>query len=133
MRNIARNMVTQWGFSKARLGAVAWEMPNGNGGFGPNAASPETEKSIDEEVSDVRLTAVPPPHLPPPHLIRSRFWLPRRTKCARTHSQPTASYSTSSRRQAVWEASKCDYENDDVIRKNIDAGVVKSGNAISIH
>lgn len=34
---------------------------------------------------------------------------------------------------SVWEASKCDYENDEVIRRNIDAGVVKTGSAISIH
>ena len=34
---------------------------------------------------------------------------------------------------SVWEASKCDYENDEVIRKNIDASVVKTGSAISIH
>ena len=34
---------------------------------------------------------------------------------------------------SVWEASKCDYESDEVIRKNIDAAVVKTGGAISIH
>jgi protein phosphatase 2C family protein 2/3 len=34
---------------------------------------------------------------------------------------------------SIWEASKCDYENDEVIRKNIDANVVKTGAAISIH
>lgn len=33
----------------------------------------------------------------------------------------------------MWEASKCDYETDEVIRKNIDASVVKTGGAITIH
>merc|ERR1719333_262194 len=40
VRNIARRMVTQWGYSKERIGAIAWESPDGNGGFGPQAASP---------------------------------------------------------------------------------------------
>lgn len=48
--NIARRMVTQWGFAKDKLGATAWEMPEGNGGVGPKAASPEMEARIDEEV-----------------------------------------------------------------------------------
>jgi len=48
--NIARRMVTQWGYSKDKLGAVAWESPDGNGGFGPKAASPEMEEMIDSEV-----------------------------------------------------------------------------------
>jgi len=50
VRNIARRMVAQWGFSKEKLGAVAWESPQGAGGFGPKAASEEREKAIDEEV-----------------------------------------------------------------------------------
>merc|ERR1719473_1557648 len=53
VRNIARRMVTQWGFTanaKQNLGIVAWEMPNGAGGAGPQAASLETEALIDEEV-----------------------------------------------------------------------------------
>jgi cell division protease FtsH len=50
VRNVARRMVAQWGFSKDKLAPVAWEMPDGNGGFGPKAASPDTEKRIDEEV-----------------------------------------------------------------------------------
>jgi len=50
VRNIARRMVTQWGYSKERLGAVAWEMPDGNGGFGPQAASQGTEEMVDREV-----------------------------------------------------------------------------------
>jgi len=48
--NIARRMVTQWGFAKDRLGAVAWENDQGRGGAGPQAASPEMEKAIDKEV-----------------------------------------------------------------------------------
>ena len=43
-------MVAQWGYSKERLGATSWESPDGNGGFGPIAASPETERKIDVEV-----------------------------------------------------------------------------------
>merc|ERR1712078_882619 len=50
VRNIARRMVAQWGYSKDKLGATSWESPDGNGGFGPKAASPETEKLIDDEV-----------------------------------------------------------------------------------
>merc|ERR1712087_310076 len=53
VRNIARRMVAQWGYSKAKIGAVAWEAPEGNGGFGPQAASPETEKIIDAEVKEI--------------------------------------------------------------------------------
>merc|ERR1719426_724121 len=49
VRNIARRMVTQWGYSKDTLAPVAWEMPNGSGGAGPQSASPETEKRIDAE------------------------------------------------------------------------------------
>ena len=50
VRNIARRMVTQWGYSMDKLGAVAWEMPDGAGGFGPQAASPQTEALVDTEV-----------------------------------------------------------------------------------
>merc|ERR1711871_92760 len=50
VRSIARRMVTQWGFAGEDLGMTAWETPEGNGGFGPQAASPETEKAIDLEV-----------------------------------------------------------------------------------
>jgi len=49
--NIARRMVTQWGFSKEKLGAVAWENERGRGGAGPQAASPEMEEKIDQEVT----------------------------------------------------------------------------------
>jgi cell division protease FtsH len=50
VRNIARRMVTQWGYSKDKLGATAWETQQGSGGFGPQAASPEMEALIDAEI-----------------------------------------------------------------------------------
>merc|ERR1719258_391900 len=50
VRDIARRMVAQWGFAKDVLGATSWESPDGNGGFGPKGASPETEAVIDAEV-----------------------------------------------------------------------------------
>lgn len=53
VRNIARRMVAQWGYSKEKLGATSWEPPQGGGGFGPQAASPETERLIDEEVKNL--------------------------------------------------------------------------------
>merc|ERR1719248_430326 len=53
VRNIARRMVAQWGYSKDKLGATSWESPDGNGGFGPKAASAETEARIDEEVTQL--------------------------------------------------------------------------------
>lgn len=34
---------------------------------------------------------------------------------------------------AAWEASRCDFENDDVLRKNADPSVLKAGANISIH
>merc|ERR1719271_827172 len=49
--NIARRMVTQGGFSKEKLGAVAWENERGRGG--PQAASPEMEEKIDAEVKEL--------------------------------------------------------------------------------
>merc|ERR1719421_942266 len=53
VRNIARRMVAQWGYSKNKLGATSWESTEGAGGFGPQAASPETEKLIDAEVKEL--------------------------------------------------------------------------------
>uniref|UniRef100_A0A3B4WTU8 Peptidase M41 domain-containing protein n=1 Tax=Seriola lalandi dorsalis TaxID=1841481 RepID=A0A3B4WTU8_SERLL len=50
VRNIARRMVTQWGYSMKELGATSWEGDQGNGGFGPQGASAETENRINEEV-----------------------------------------------------------------------------------
>jgi len=47
---VARRMVTQWGFATNELGPTAWESPN-SGGFGqPKMASEFTEKRIDDEV-----------------------------------------------------------------------------------
>lgn len=34
---------------------------------------------------------------------------------------------------ASWDAAMCDYENDEVIRKNIDKNIIKNGGPISIH
>merc|ERR1719215_431685 len=53
VRNIARRMVAQWGYSKDKLGATSWESPDGNGGFGPAAASAVVEALIDEEVTQL--------------------------------------------------------------------------------
>jgi len=53
VRNIARRMVAQWGYSKDKLGATSWESPEGNGGFGPKAASAAVEARIDEEVTQL--------------------------------------------------------------------------------
>jgi len=52
VRNIARRMVTQWGFANENMGEapVAWEMPEGNPLTMPRTASVETEKMIDNEV-----------------------------------------------------------------------------------
>ena len=46
-------MVAQWGYSKDGLAPVAWESPDGNGGIGPQGASPETETRIDAEVKAI--------------------------------------------------------------------------------
>merc|ERR1712039_583426 len=50
VRNIARRMVAQWGYAKESLSAIAWESPDGNGGFGPQEASLAMESQIDKEV-----------------------------------------------------------------------------------
>merc|ERR1719159_1439423 len=47
--NIARRMVTQWGYAKDKLGPVAWEV-DGSSWAGPRAASAETEERMDSEV-----------------------------------------------------------------------------------
>merc|ERR1712046_270826 len=46
VRNIARRMVSQWGFANDAMGEapVAWDTPEGNGLMQPRAASPDTEK-----------------------------------------------------------------------------------------
>ena len=49
VRNIARRMVTQWGFSKDKLGATSWESPD-TPWYGAKGASEDTEAKIDDEV-----------------------------------------------------------------------------------
>mmetsp|Transcript_34799 Transcript_34799/g.121338 ORF Transcript_34799/g.121338 Transcript_34799/m.121338 type:complete len:670 (+) Transcript_34799:59-2068(+) len=52
VRNIARRMVAQWGFSSGALSATAWEPAEPGGMFsGSTAASEETESTIDTEVA----------------------------------------------------------------------------------
>merc|ERR1719335_2140733 len=52
VRNIARRMVTQWGFAMEAMGdaPVAWEMPDGNNAMTPRTSSERTEQQIDEQV-----------------------------------------------------------------------------------
>merc|ERR1712048_1118811 len=52
VRNIARRMVSQWGFANQAMGGapVAWEMPDGNNIMTPRTSSEATEKQIDDEV-----------------------------------------------------------------------------------
>ena len=52
VRNIARRMVTQWGFAFRNMGdaPVAWETAEGNGLMAPQAASVDTEREIDAQV-----------------------------------------------------------------------------------
>ncbi len=42
--------MTQWGFSSDKLGATAWESPNGSGYGTPQMASEATQQRIDAEV-----------------------------------------------------------------------------------
>merc|ERR1711970_190881 len=52
VRNIARRMVAQWGFSKDSLSPTAWEPAESPGMFaGSTEASEETESTIDDEVA----------------------------------------------------------------------------------
>merc|ERR1719324_1032869 len=51
VRNIARRMVTQWGFAGDELGMTAWESADGSGPFGRTNASEEKEEAIDRAVS----------------------------------------------------------------------------------
>ena len=56
VRNIARRMVAQWGYTSGgsgKLGMVAWEAPDGTGGVGPRAASESRLYDIDEEVKKI--------------------------------------------------------------------------------
>merc|ERR1719261_1087078 len=52
VRNIARRMVTQWGFSKNKLGAVAWEQDNAPW-YGNKAASEDMEANVDAEIKEL--------------------------------------------------------------------------------
>jgi cell division protease FtsH len=49
--DLARRMVTQWGFASDALGATAWESPNGSGMGAPQMASSQTQEKIDAEVT----------------------------------------------------------------------------------
>ena len=49
--DLARRMVTQWGFASDTLGATAWESPNGSGMGSPQMASSQTQEKIDAEVT----------------------------------------------------------------------------------
>merc|ERR1719201_2500056 len=53
VRNIARRMVTQWGYSKNKLGATSWEGPNGSDPFRSPGASESRSADIDEEVTQL--------------------------------------------------------------------------------
>jgi len=53
VRNIARRMVTEWGFSKDKLAPVSWEAPGGGNQFGQKGASEATERRIDHEVKEL--------------------------------------------------------------------------------
>merc|ERR1712159_185917 len=52
VRNIARRMVSQWGFANEAMGnaPVAWEMPDGSNFMSPRTSSEATEQQIDEQV-----------------------------------------------------------------------------------
>jgi cell division protease FtsH len=52
VRNIARRMVTQWGFAGDKLGMTAWEDSNG-GPMGRTAVSEEKEIAIDKAVQEL--------------------------------------------------------------------------------
>ena len=51
IRNIARRMVAQWGFSSDALSATAWESPEPGQTLMPQTASEQTESTIDKEVA----------------------------------------------------------------------------------
>merc|ERR1719284_2085109 len=49
VRNIARRMVSQWGFASDNLGHTSWELMESNG-MSPKVASERTQREIDAEV-----------------------------------------------------------------------------------
>merc|ERR550514_778052 len=59
VRNIARRMVSQWGFANEAMGnaPVAWEMMEGSTLMSPRTASEQTEKEIDDQVKALVKTA----------------------------------------------------------------------------
>merc|ERR1719149_576449 len=57
VRNIARRMVAQWGYSKDKLGATSWEGTDGNSPANPAGVSQAKEKEIDDEVRVLVLKA----------------------------------------------------------------------------
>merc|ERR1711988_174666 len=52
VRNIARRMVSQWGFANSAMGdaPVAWETPDGSSALSAKTMSADTEKEIDDQV-----------------------------------------------------------------------------------
>jgi len=59
VRNIARRMVSQWGFANEAMGnaPVAWESMDGSNFMSPKTASESTEREIDEQVKQLVKTA----------------------------------------------------------------------------
>merc|ERR1712046_248267 len=59
VRNIARRMVSQWGFANEAMGGapVAWEQPDGSNFMSPRTSSESTEREIDEQVKQLVKTA----------------------------------------------------------------------------
>ena len=55
VRNIARRMVSQWGFANEAMGGapVAWEQPEGSSITRARTSSEATEKQIDEQVKEL--------------------------------------------------------------------------------
>merc|ERR1711871_1663981 len=45
-------MITEWGYSKDKLAATAWAMPD-SPWYGPQAASVDTEARIDKEIKEL--------------------------------------------------------------------------------
>jgi cell division protease FtsH len=55
VRNIARRMVSQWGFANEAMGnaPVAWETMEGSNAMQPRTASERTERQIDAQVKEL--------------------------------------------------------------------------------
>eukprot|EP00302_Diacronema_sp_CCMP2436_P034181 CAMPEP_0179990492 /NCGR_PEP_ID=MMETSP0984-20121128/4498_1 /TAXON_ID=483367 /ORGANISM="non described non described, Strain CCMP 2436" /LENGTH=690 /DNA_ID=CAMNT_0021909755 /DNA_START=21 /DNA_END=2093 /DNA_ORIENTATION=+ len=51
--DVARRMVTQWGFATDALGSTAWESPGGTGFNTPKMASEATQERIDLAVEEI--------------------------------------------------------------------------------